>query len=158
MRAMSEQKMKTNPPDYAGVLKSNISIPVRDGTSINGLVYKPATPPKSPSPLIVLYHGGGWVLGFPEAEEGTALVAVREFGAVVVSVDYRMAPEGPFPVPIEDSWDAVKWVSVVPPKPYLDLLIDGYDSLQLTQLPLELIQNQVSWLEEAQREGISPLL
>jgi acetyl esterase/lipase len=111
MLAIWENILKTSPPDYTGAKKEKISIPVRDGTSIPAVVYKPAHPPASASPLIVLYHGGGWVLGFPEAEEPTALLAVREFGAVVVSVDYRMAPQGPFPVPIEDSFDALKWVS-----------------------------------------------
>lgn len=109
MRAMSDNMLATNSPYYSGISKEIVTIPVRDGMAIGAIVYKRTQPTKA-SPLIVLYHGGGWVLGFPEAEEYTALIAVREFGAVVVSVDYRMAPSHPFPVAIEDSWDALKWV------------------------------------------------
>ncbi|KAJ9638296.1 hypothetical protein H2199_006983 [Coniosporium tulheliwenetii] len=89
------------PENMDGVKKSEISIPVRDGSSIRALLYQPETPAKEGSPLVVLYHGGGWCLGVPE----------MQFGCVCISVDYRLAPEHPFPVPVEDSWDALKWIA-----------------------------------------------
>lgn len=110
MRAMSDNMLVTNPPDYTGITKETITIPVRDEMAIGAIVYTPASPSTDASPLIVLYHGGGWVLGLPEAEKHTAIIAVREFGAVVASVDYRMTPSHTFPVAIEDSWDELKWV------------------------------------------------
>jgi acetyl esterase/lipase len=99
------------PPDFTGVEKETISIPVRDGSSIPALLYRPTKTPVGGSPLIVLYHGGGWCIGTPEMEEDNCLIFVKLFGAIAISVDYRMAPGYAFPIPIDDSWDALKWVS-----------------------------------------------
>lgn len=62
-----------------GVEKSRISIPVRDGSSIEALLYQPTNPPKEGSPLFVAYHGGGWCLGVPEFEEVNWCVVSRVF-------------------------------------------------------------------------------
>jgi len=97
------------PPDYSGVKKSEIQIPMRDGKSIRTVLYQPES--GAPGPLVVLYHGGGFCIGFPEMEEGIALEVVRTSGATALSVDYRMAPEHPFPGPTDDSWDALKWAA-----------------------------------------------
>ncbi|KAJ9656308.1 hypothetical protein H2201_008588 [Coniosporium apollinis] len=99
------------PENMDGVKKSEISIPVRDGSSIRALLYQPETPAKEGSPLVVLYHGGGWCLGVPEMAEVDCVNFVQQFGCVCISVDYRLAPEHPFPVPVEDSWDALKWIA-----------------------------------------------
>lgn len=96
-------------PDYTGLKKSTIDIPVRDGSKIPARLYQPEG--KSPGALVVLYHGGGFCIGVPEMEEDIALEAVRTWGATAVSVDYRMAPEHPFPVAIHDSFDALKWLA-----------------------------------------------
>jgi acetyl esterase/lipase len=98
------------PPDYTGVKKSTIQIPVSDGTTIPALLYQP-TDAAANGPLVVLYHGGGFCIGIPEMEEPAALECVRNHGAVALSVDYRMAPEHVFPVAITDSFDALKWVT-----------------------------------------------
>jgi acetyl esterase/lipase len=104
-------------PDYAGVHKETISIPVRDGSSIPALLYRPTEPPSGGSPLMVFHHGGGWTLGVAEMEEKNCLPAVK-LGSVAVSLDYRLAPEHVFPTAVEDSWDALKWVSQFYPLPY----------------------------------------
>jgi acetyl esterase/lipase len=100
------------PPDFSGVEKDTISIPVRDGSSIPALLYRPTKPPAAGCPLVVLYHGGGWCIGTTEMEEESCLTFVKLSGAVALSVDYRMAPGYTFPVPIDDSWDALKWVKL----------------------------------------------
>jgi acetyl esterase/lipase len=110
VQQMLNQGPEWGAPSLSGVEKETISIPVRDGSSIPALVYRPKTSPVDGSPLVVLYHGGGWCLGVPEMEEENCLTFVKEFGAVAVSVDYRLAPTHMFPVPIDDSWDALKWV------------------------------------------------
>ncbi|EOD51436.1 putative lipase 2 protein [Neofusicoccum parvum UCRNP2] len=94
-----------------GVEKSRISIPVRDGSSIEALLYQPTNPPKEGSPLFVAYHGGGWCLGVPEFEEVNCVNTVQRHGAVALSIAYRLAPEHPFPIPVHDSWDALKWIA-----------------------------------------------
>lgn len=82
------------------------TITTRDGASIRVRVYEPAgaTAP-------VLYaHGGGFAIGgFRSCDHICRRIAV-EAGVVVVSVEYRLAPEHPFPVPIDDCEDALDWL------------------------------------------------
>jgi acetyl esterase/lipase len=61
--------------------------------------------------VYVNYHGGGWVFGSITTDEAfCAKIAVR-VGCVVVDVDYRLAPEFPWPAQLEDSWTALLWVN-----------------------------------------------
>ncbi|ELU12616.1 hypothetical protein CAPTEDRAFT_90273, partial [Capitella teleta] len=60
-------------------------------------------------PGVVYLHGGGWVLGSPESEENIGRELTKRLNAVVVSVDYRMAPEVTFPTSFEDSLRATKY-------------------------------------------------
>lgn len=73
-------------------------------------IYRPATAP-TPAPVIVHLHGGGLVMGSIRSFEplGRTLAAVSK--AVVVAVDYRLAPENPPPAQFEDSLAATKWVA-----------------------------------------------
>lgn len=66
---------------------------------------------QGPFPLFIYYHGGGWVLGNLETSDATCRMLANRTGRIVVSVDYRLAPEYKFPVPVEDSYKALKWVS-----------------------------------------------
>lgn len=61
-------------------------------------------------PTIVLYHGGGFVIGDLDTHDATARRLSNDVGAVVVSVDYRLAPEHPFPAGLEDADAAFRWV------------------------------------------------
>ena len=83
----------------------------RDGTKMRVKVYQPTEPPSTGSPLIVMYHGGGFCIGTPEGEEQTCRNMVQAFGAVCVSASYRLAPEHKFPAAPNDSWDALKWAA-----------------------------------------------
>ena len=96
-------------PDHIKVVDRKI--PVRDGAEIPIRIYSPAKPDGQGSPLIVNYHGGGFMLGDLEIGIKFGRDMVTSFNAVLVDVDYRMAPEYPFPTPINDCWDALKWVS-----------------------------------------------
>ncbi|KAB8291547.1 hypothetical protein EYC80_006348 [Monilinia laxa] len=70
----------------------------------------PRTPPSGGSPVFVVYHGGGFCLGGLENE--TVLCRQwTELGGVAVNVDYRLAPEHPFPTGINDAFDALKWTA-----------------------------------------------
>lgn len=64
-----------------------------------------------PFPLIVYFHGGGWVVGDLDTQDMIARALAHAAGAVLVSVDYRLAPEHPFPAAPEDAWYAVRWAA-----------------------------------------------
>lgn len=63
-----------------------------------------------PLPVVVFYHGGGWAIGDLDTHDHVARAHAIGARAIVVSVDYRLAPEHPFPAAIDDSWAALQWV------------------------------------------------
>ncbi len=63
-----------------------------------------------PLPVVVNFHGGGWVQGNPEQSAWFASRVAARAGVAVLSVDYRLAPEHPFPAAVDDAWSAVRWV------------------------------------------------
>ena len=70
-------------------------------------VYRPSTP--GPHPLVLNMHGGGWVLGNLAQSDWWCGQLAALGDAVVVSVDYRLAPEHPYPAAVHDCWDALLW-------------------------------------------------
>jgi acetyl esterase len=62
-----------------------------------------------PTPLLVYFHGGGWVVGDLETHDPFCRFLARELGFPVVAVDYRLAPESPFPAAVDDSVAAFQW-------------------------------------------------
>jgi acetyl esterase len=75
--------------------------------SIRVRVYRPGG---SDLPVLVYYHGGGWVIGSIESHDGLCAQLAMDARCVVVSVDYRMGPEHPFPAAVDDALDAFFWV------------------------------------------------
>ena len=71
-------------------------------------IYTPAG--KGPFPVIVYYHGGGWVIADIDAYDAGARGLAEKTGAILVSVEYRHAPEAKFPAAHEDALAAYKWV------------------------------------------------
>ncbi|QCS42891.1 alpha/beta hydrolase [Natrinema versiforme] len=67
-----------------------------------------------PFPTVVFFHGGGYVLGSIETHDWLCRHLTRESGCAVLSVDYRLAPEYPFPAAVEDAYAAVEWVAAHP--------------------------------------------
>ena len=63
-----------------------------------------------PAPVIVFYHGGGHVFGSLDSHDTAARFLARTVGCTLVSVDYRMGPEYPFPAAVQDAFDATRWV------------------------------------------------
>ena len=66
---------------------------------------------KGPSPAVVFYHGGGWILGGLDTHDALCRALATEAGAVVTAVDYRLAPEHRFPAAVEDCYAATRWVA-----------------------------------------------
>ncbi|WP_084963484.1 alpha/beta hydrolase [Thermoactinospora rubra] len=67
-----------------------------------------ADPGQEALPVVVYFHGGGWVFGSVRRNDALARDLAIRTGAVVVSVDYRLAPEHPFPAAAEDAWSVVR--------------------------------------------------
>ena len=63
------------------------------------------------APLVVWFHGGGWVLGGPAQSDWVCTSIAEDVGALVVSVDYRKAPEHPAPAAVDDAVAATRWVA-----------------------------------------------
>ncbi|MEV8098881.1 alpha/beta hydrolase [Kitasatospora sp. NPDC085879] len=87
--------------DSSGVKVEDVRVPGGPGVLLR--TYRPQ---ERPGPLPVLYtvHGGGFVLGSPQVDHEENLHFCRELQALVVSVDYRLAPEHPYPAALEDCW------------------------------------------------------
>ena len=109
-------KMKT--PE--GILVDQAYIPSKDGAhQIRLRLYKPQES-VSPAPALVWMHGGGYIIGTPEQDDGRVFELVKALGIVVISVDYRLAPRHPFPAPLEDCYAALEWVHSHPQKLGID--------------------------------------
>ncbi|WP_176039954.1 alpha/beta hydrolase [Burkholderia stabilis] len=89
-----------------------LTIPTRDGQQISVRAYWPSgTGDRAlPQPAILYAHGGGWCLGTLELYDNPCRALANATQCVVLSVDYRLAPEHKFPVPLEDFCDALAWV------------------------------------------------
>lgn len=72
-------------------------------------VYAPAAP--GPWPILVFFHGGGWALGNLETHDPVCRVLANGAGGIVVAVDYRLAPEHPYPAAVQDAYAATAWVA-----------------------------------------------
>ncbi|MFK7984126.1 MAG: alpha/beta hydrolase [Saprospiraceae bacterium] len=62
-------------------------------------------------PILIYYHGGGWVVGDLETHDGICRLLAKSAKVLVVSVAYRLAPEHPYPIPLEDSYNALLWMA-----------------------------------------------
>lgn len=97
------------PADDDGVVMERISVPGPAGAPDLGLViFRPAEPVDGAGGICHM-HGGGFVLGTPEGSATRLRPMVAALGCVIVSVDYRLAPETPFPGPIADCYAGLAW-------------------------------------------------
>src|SRR4051794_37316555 len=83
-------------------------VPVAEG--VTARVFRPASI-RHPVPGLVWIHGGGLVMGSASMDDAFCRRVAREVGAVVASVEYRLAPEHPFPTPLEDCYAVLGWLA-----------------------------------------------
>lgn len=100
------QKTNRTPQNAAKTEELTIST---DKSKIGIRIYTPSG--EGPFPVIVYFHGGGWVLGNLQTADSLLHSLTDSANCIVVSVDYRLAPEHKYPAAIEDCYAAVKWVS-----------------------------------------------
>ncbi len=86
------------------------SVEDRDANGVPVRIYRPVETDE-PSMGLVYFHGGGFVAGSVEVYDPLTRALAKRAGIVVVSVDYRLAPEHPYPAALDDAWTATKWVS-----------------------------------------------
>ncbi len=78
-----------------------------DASGVPVRLYRPSD--RDDLGLLVFFHGGGWVLGNLESHDNLCRILANSSGQAVLSVDYRLAPEHPFPAPLEDAITATRW-------------------------------------------------
>ena len=103
-RANAKKRPRAPGPEVAKV--DDRTIPGPDG-DVPVRIYTPEG--DGPFPILAWYHGGGWVVGDLESADASARSLCVGGGCVVVSVDYRLAPDTKFPGPAEDCWAATTW-------------------------------------------------
>jgi acetyl esterase len=106
VRALFEQREPPPGEDVASV--EDLEVPGPDGP-LPVRVYRPDGA-AVPAPVVVFFHGGGWVLGSIATHDATCRGLANRTGAVYVSIDYRLAPEHPYPAAPEDCYAATCWV------------------------------------------------
>lgn len=107
LRAASRRRARERPPgpQVAEVRAVDVA-----STALAGRLYRPTLAPR---PLIVFLHGGMWVFGDLDTHDRTCRRLARAVDAVVLAVDYRRAPESPWPAAIEDAVHAIRWATAV---------------------------------------------
>ena len=98
--------------DTSGLRIADHQVPGPDGAPpVLVRLYEPERPaPAGRRPALLDIHGGGFVLGDISMQHGTAAIVARELGAVVATVEYRLAPEHPYPAGVEDCYAALRWL------------------------------------------------
>ncbi len=97
-------------PPVEGVSSQDQFAPAPEGApDVRVRVYRPEDQ-RGKLPALYWIHGGGYVMGDIEQDDRLMKQMVRRIGCVTVSVDYRLAPEHPFPAPVEDCYAGLKWL------------------------------------------------
>lgn len=96
--------------DDGEVITEETVITRPDGSAMNVLIVRPSKPPADKLPCIMHVHGGGYVAGTHDYEHDDLRRDVCNLGCVVISPDYRLAPEHPYPAPLDDVLCTWEWI------------------------------------------------
>lgn len=103
-------RIPLQPPRPEIARAETVRIATRAGL-IDGRFYSSGRPEATPGPLLVYFHGGGWVLGSLEGYDTLCRRLAIASNWSVLSVDYRLAPEHKFPAAVEDAYDSIVWAA-----------------------------------------------
>jgi acetyl esterase/lipase len=107
----ARQAMKAQAPVIPGVTSEDRTIPGPQGApEVAVRIYHPENQP-GPLPALLWFHGGGYVLGDIDLDDSLCKEFTIAGKCVTVSVEYRLAPENPFPAPLDDGYSALKWLA-----------------------------------------------
>lgn len=95
-------------PTILGSVRDGLTIPGTDGNQIPIRIYTPTG--AGPFPVVLYFHGGGFVIATNDTYDESARILAAKTPAIVVSVEYRKAPEAPFPAAYNDAISSYKWV------------------------------------------------
>lgn len=109
--AVARSRMKKRLGAIDGAPRPDVVTEERRAGHIPLRVYRGPGPAASASPGIVFFHGGGWVIGDLDTHDTLCRRLAVEVGCPVISVDYRLAPEHPFPAAVDDAVAAFRWVA-----------------------------------------------
>jgi acetyl esterase len=109
---LQEARIVAHRPPIPMARVEPVAIPGAAGP-IDARLYVPH-PTGEPSPLLVYFHGGGWVIGDLDTHDDPCRFLAAHSGVRILSVDYRLAPEHPFPAAIEDAFAAYEWATTDP--------------------------------------------
>ena len=109
--AREQMRQMKAPPELLPEMRiEERTIGYGDITDIPVRIYWPPVEQHENLPVVVFYHGGGWSIGDLDTHDPVARSHAVGAEAIVVSVDYRLAPEHPWPAGIDDAWAALRWV------------------------------------------------
>lgn len=94
----------------SGVDSYDLRLPARDGFSLPARLYRAPQLTPQPLPVVVYFHGGGYVIGSLDSHDGLCRRLAHAGQFAVLAVDYRLAPEWVFPTAVQDACDAVNWL------------------------------------------------
>ncbi|MGW7202390.1 alpha/beta hydrolase [Streptomyces sp. NPDC054837] len=97
---------------FTDIPKRTEALRVETGAGpVSCTVYRPPVATEAPAPVYINFHGGGFVVGRPEQDDHICRYIAATAGCVVVNVDYAVAPQRPFPVPVTQAYDVAAWVA-----------------------------------------------
>lgn len=109
LKAKAREALGSPPPNLT---ERDIEIPVREGRSILAYVYAPSKDMITDAlPILVFFHGGGFCIGSRHDDLESNRTIATEAEIIIISLEYSLAPEYPFPRAIHDGIDALHWVS-----------------------------------------------
>jgi len=97
------QRSRSHDGVEALILRSGVGVRLHRPTGV-----------EQPGPALLWIHGGGYVIGTAQQDDDVCRRFARDLGITVAAVDYRLAPEHPYPVPLEDCYAALTWLAKLP--------------------------------------------